>query len=110
MNVNTKTGVVVGMNGTYEGKSIALSPITAPAQGTINGFNYSYAPDDPSSVFNTLQDVPNTTGANYNYDDVYNPTANPGTGADVDGILVSTGAGASKTYYEISVDYTGASH
>jgi Ca2+-binding RTX toxin-like protein len=102
MNVNTKTGVVVGMTGTYEGKAIHFSPITDHATG--------YNPNDPSPGFNTLHGVPNTGGADYIYDDVYNPTANPGTGVDVNGILVNTGSGATKTYYDISLDYTGASH
>jgi Ca2+-binding RTX toxin-like protein len=101
MNVNTKTGVVVGMTGTYEGEAIHFSPITDHAPG--------YNPNAPSPGYNTLHGVPNTGGADYIYDDVYNPTANPGTGVDVYGILVNTGSGANKTFYDISLDYPGAS-
>ncbi len=108
MRVNTQTGVVLSMSGTYEGKNIIFSSVTDNKSGIINGYHYSYHPNDPAG-YNTLQGVPNTTGANYTYDDIYNTTLNPGTGVDPAGILVSTGAGKTKTYYDISLDYSGAS-
>lgn len=108
MRVNTQSGVVLSMSGTYEGKSIIFSSVTDNKSGKINGYSYSYHPDDPAG-YNTLQGVPNTTGANYTYDDIYSTTLNPGTGVDYSGILVSTGAGKTKTYYDISLDYPGAS-
>ena len=100
MNVSAK-GVVTGLRGTFDGQKLSFYGVGSKA-GSHGGLPFNA--NDPSKGYNTLHGVPNTGGADYIFDDRYVI----GTGVDVYGLLVSTGKGASETFYDVSLDYGGA--
>ena len=93
--VNTGSGqMTVGANdqvtafdGTYDGQTLTF-----------------YANPNFPGTFNLHPHTPNAGGADLIADDLYNPA----TGVDVNGILVSTGAGDAERVFDISLDNPGA--
>jgi hypothetical protein len=83
------TGLVSSFTGNYDGNALTFwDASTAPVQINNSG----------QLVYHG---VPNTHGADYIFDDLFPFT--------VGGLLVSTGSGASQKFYDLSLDYQGAS-
>lgn len=93
--------VVTGMSGTLYGKKITFYPNKPQAWTTPipNGLRIDVNTPVPGQSLN--QNVPNTTGANVAYDDIYD-FANGVT--YVGGIMISTGSGATLRVYFITRD------
>ena len=86
---DSTTGLVSSFNGNYDGNALTFwDASTAPIQ--INGSGQL-----------VYHGVPNTSGADFIFDDLYPFT--------VGGLLVSTGSGAGQRFYDISLDSPGAS-
>jgi PEP-CTERM motif len=87
---DSSTGLVSSFTGTFIGQPLTFwDASTPPVQA-----------NDPSSGLLTYHGVPNTGGADFIFDDLLP--------IDIDGILVSTGSGASERFYDISLDSPGA--
>jgi hypothetical protein len=78
------TGVISALTGTYDGQAL-----------TFIGLNDPLVQSNSSTGMSTYQNVPNTGGANYVFNDLY-PLQSNGAGG---GILASTGTGASEVVY-----------
>jgi len=87
------TGVVSSLTGHYDGKALTFISLTDPIPGVD--------PNDPITGLSTYQNVPNTGGANYTYDDLFPQTLSNYA------ILASTGSGANEVVYALNVDGSG---
>lgn len=87
---NSSTGLVSSFTGTFIGQPLTFwDASTPPVQA-----------NDPGPGLLTYHGVPNTGGADFIFDDLFP--------IDTNGILVSTGSGASERFYDISLDFPGA--
>jgi PEP-CTERM motif len=83
------SGLVSSFTGSYNGNALTFwDASTPPVQ--VSGSNLVY------------HSVPNTNGADYIFDDLFPFT--------VGGLLVSTGSGAGQRFYDISLDFAGATN
>jgi len=112
MVVNEQNDLVTGFTGHIDGLVVTFYPLGYDKAGP-KGSHYSFHPNDPGPGFNTIQDVPNTTGLNLTYDDYYgydilapNYAVN-GPGVDSAGLLFSTGRSTSEVFYNPFVDQAG---
>jgi hypothetical protein len=96
----TDNVVVTKMTGTLYGSAINFYP-NKPVAWTSAPRGVTLDSNDPVPGETTAQNVPNTTGANYSYDDIYN-FENGVT--YVGGILISTGSGSTLRVYVITRD------
>lgn len=87
---DSSTGLVSSFTGTFIGLPFTnWDASTPPVQANT-----------PSPGLLTYHGVPNTGGADFIFDDLLP--------IDVNGILVSTGSGASERFYDVSLDFLGA--
>jgi PEP-CTERM motif len=87
---DSSTGLVSSFTGTFIERPLTFwDASTPPVQA-----------NDPSPGLLTYHGVPNTGGADFIFDDLLP--------IDINGILVSTGSGASERFYDISLDSPGA--
>jgi hypothetical protein len=84
------SGLVSAFSGAFDGEALTFWDASTPP----------VISDRPASGQMTYHGVPNTGGVDYIFDDLFPLTVN--------GILVSTGAGASQAFFDISLDSPGA--
>jgi hypothetical protein len=103
----------VTLDWTFTGTNTGNGQMTVGANDQVTSFDGSYDgqaltfyanPNFPGTFNLHDPHTPNTGGADLIADDFYSPT----TGVDVNGILVSTGAGATERVFAISLDNPGA--
>lgn len=97
MTYDSTTGLVSAFSGTYDGQTLAFVSLTADPNNSSAQVNYN------GPELSTYQNVPNTGGANYTFDDLF-----PQTAASY-AILASTGTGANEIVYELFYNGPSAS-